>query len=194
MRLGALLPLFLACISIVGVCQNKEKEEVEFPSSAEIKLVLDQADRAFGTYESHLGLQEGVLPKKQIDQDKEVVAGWRQVSKLLSANRDLFNSHVGFLVIVDLDDASRNSGISSGQASLIAVRTLEENGDLLTAKSAISVAQVAQDDSALLYTVSENATQLYQRYLIADMYLKRQMSSSIDECAVAIKKLQGERK
>lgn len=191
MRSAALCFLFFAFVSAGAMCQSKES--VEFPSTAEIKLLLDQADRAFTIYESHLGLEEGILPKKQIEKDKEVVAGWHEVRRLLNTNSDLFNSHVGFLVIIDLDDASRNSGISSGQASLLALRSIQEKSDLTAAKSAVSVAQVAQDDSALLYTVSESATQLYQRYLVADMYLKRQMSSSLDECGEAIKKLSGKK-
>jgi hypothetical protein len=61
-------------------------------------------------------------------------------------------------------------------------------GDTTKANSMAHLAQSCSDVSTLIYTVSENADSLYQRYVEAEEQLATQGVETAQRCAAALKK------
>jgi hypothetical protein len=98
-----------------------------------------------------------------------------------------FNGPLGFSFFEWLDDADRNALLcgsgASGQATL---QMMAGNKD--KAETLLHLAQSCSAVSTLIYTVSENAGSLYQRYVEAEQQLAVQGAEVAEKCRDILKK------
>ena len=83
-----------------------------------------------------------------------------------------------------IDDADRNALLCASGASLQA----SQSKNTKEALALMNLAQSCQDASALIYTVSENAGSLYERYVEAEKQLATQGAEVAQKCADILKK------
>ena len=94
---------------------------------------------------------------------------------------------MGFAFFEWLDDADRNVLLcASGSASQSTMHMIA--GDTDKANILINLSKSCMDLSALIYTVSENAGSLYQRYVEAEEQLATQGSEVAQKCTDILKK------
>jgi hypothetical protein len=99
-----------------------------------------------------------------------------------------FNSFVGFDIATIIDDAARNVALISNQA---ATETLKEiTGGKITDKtdSLVTQMQNANGTGTLLYTISEDAAELYRKFLRWQCDALRESVNELGKCAGSIKK------
>jgi hypothetical protein len=166
--------------------QNSDKP---FPSNDEIKLLLTQADRAMEQYKAAINLEEAQFEKSSgqadaVAKDREVAANYEIMSKGMETKPQLFNSRFGFEIVTLLDDAVRNSLLCSTQAAMGIPRA----SGVSEAQSFLHLAQTCSDASTLLYTVSENAAALYEKYLAAAEVLENKTADVATKCTDILKK------
>jgi hypothetical protein len=137
------------------------------PTDDEINLMLSQLERAMDQYEVLIIQEDKLLAgvhEADTTTDKRLVDLWKMLNKGLRGSPQKFNSQGGFDLLILIDDAARNAALAATNASkqttqeIIAGRT--EKAELL-----VTLMQNASGTSTLLYTVSENCTALYQKYL-----------------------------
>lgn len=182
------LPL-LILVAYPCFAQNKDKP---FPSNDEIKLLLTQADRAMEQYKAAVNLEEAQFEKSTgeanaVAKDREVAANYEIMSKGMKTKPQLFNSRFGFEIVTLLDDAVHNSLLCSTQAAMD-IPLIPQASDLSKAQSFLHVAQACSDTSTLLYTVSENAAALYEKYLAAAEALENETADVATKCTDILKK------
>ena len=98
-----------------------------------------------------------------------------------------FNGPLGFAFFQWLDDADRNALLcGSGVSTQAALQMMAGNTD--KAHSLLHLAQSCTDVSTLIYTVSENAGALYQRYVEALAELAAQCAQTVEKCEGILKK------
>jgi hypothetical protein len=110
----------MVLLSTQLVSPQEQKEAHTFPTKDQIQLLLTQSDRAFDEYEQTLTQEAaagGDLGKSAI-KDKKLLVNARELLGRLKRSPDLFNSPGGFILVGDLDDASRNMSLCMGQAGL----------------------------------------------------------------------------
>jgi hypothetical protein len=166
--------------------QSKDKP---FPSSDDIKLLLTQADRAMEQYKTAVNLEEIQFGKSAdeanaVAKDREVAANYEIMSKGMKTKPQLFNSRFGFEIVTLLDDAVHNSLLCSTQAAM----GIPQTSGVSEAQSFLHVAQACSDTSTLLYTVSENAAALYEKYLAAAEALQNETADVATKCTDILKK------
>ena len=140
-------------------------------------------------YKAVVDLEERQLEKSSAEaaavaKDREVSAGYEIMSKGMKSKPQAFNSRFGFEIVTLLDDASRNSLLCSNQASL----RIPKSNSVSEAQTFLHLAQTCQDTSTLIYTVSENAAALYEKYLAAAEELENQSAEVAAKCADILKK------
>jgi hypothetical protein len=106
------------------------------------------------------------------------------MSKGMKAKPQLFNSRFGFEIVTLLDDAVHNSLLCSTQAAM----GIPTASDVSQAQSFLHLAQACSDTSTLLYTVSENAAALYEKYLAAAEVLENETADVATKCTDILKK------
>jgi hypothetical protein len=178
--------LFLLSPALVGRAQVPDKP---FPSNDEINLLLTQADRAIGQYKATLDLEKTRFEKSSAEaealaKDKEVSSGWDEMFKGMKIKPQAFNSRFGLEIVLLLDDASRNMLLCSNQASLL----IPQSGSVSEADTLLHLVQTCSDTSTLIYTVSENAAALYQKYLAAEAQLVSETAEVATKCTDILKK------
>ena len=138
-----------------------------FPTDDEINLVLTQTERAIQQYKPLIDREQVQMGKSATDavaKDRQVVEALELAVKTFKSQPQGFNSPLGFAFFQWLDDANRNALLcgssASGQATVQLIA-----GNRGKAESLIHLAQSCSDVSTLMYTVSENAGALYQRYV-----------------------------
>jgi hypothetical protein len=151
------------CFPSVG----QRGEELDFPTNAEISLMVTQTERAMDQYATLVQQQEKLLsgvPDVDTATDKRLIQMWKTVHKALQADPQKFNSELGFDLVTIIDDASRNASLTATSA---AKQTAQEiiAGHTDRAELYVTLMQNGSNASTLLYTVSENCTALYQKYL-----------------------------
>lgn len=150
--------------------------EKTFPTDAEINLVLTQTDRAIQPYKPLIDQEEtamGASGTDAIAHDRQVVSGLEMAVKAFEGKPRGFNGPLGFAFFEWLDDASRNAALcGSGTATQAMSQIMAGSTD--KASSLIHLAHACMDVSTLIYTVSENAGSLYQRYVTAEQDLATQ--------------------
>jgi hypothetical protein len=99
--------------------------------------------------------------------DRKVVQALETAAKALKTHPQMFNGPLGFTFFEWLDDASRNAALCASAANTEAAKYLMA-GDTSKADEMIHLSQSSTDVSTLIYTVSENAGSLYERYLKAE--------------------------
>jgi hypothetical protein len=164
--------------------------EKTFPTDAEINLVLTQTERAIQQYKPlidmeavHLG-QNGV---GTIAHDRQVVSGLEMAIKAFKGKPQGFNGPLGFAFFGWLDDASRNAALCAGGSSNQAMSEMMA-GNKDKTETLLHLAQTCADVSTLIYTVSENAGSLYQRYVTAEEGLAEQATEVAQKCTDILKK------
>jgi hypothetical protein len=107
--------------------------------------------------------------------------------KALKKQPQGFNGRGGFALFEWLDDASRNALLCStesfSQSSLNMVA-----GNVDKANEVLHLSQACIDASTLIYTVSENAGALYERYVAAEEKLAAKGLETTQRCVEALKK------
>lgn len=167
------------------------QDEKTFPSDSEIQLLLTQADRAMQQYKPLIDQEEFRLGKggaKAVAKDREVIEAIEMAVRTMTRKPQGFNSAAGFALFEWLDDASRNAMLCSTTSMLQSTGFLM-NGETSKATELIHLGQSCMDVSNLIYTVSENAGALYQRYVEAEQQLAEKAVSISQKCTDVLKEL-----
>jgi hypothetical protein len=167
---------------------QQKKEEHTPPTKDQIDLLLTQSERAFDVYEQTLTQEAaagGDLGKSAL-KDKELLVNARELLGRLKKSPDLFNSPGGFLLVGDLDDASRNMSLCMGQAGL-ASGTEAAAGNYHEGEQYLHLLKDCMDASTLLYTVSETAFNMYAQYLFDEREMMDKAVSALQECTNVLK-------
>lgn len=170
---------------------TRAQDNRDFPSNDEINLVLTQTDRAVQQYkaaidqeQSHIGSNADEIAA--VDRDRQVVKALDVALTALKKNPQGFNGPAGFYVILWLDDADRNALLCASQAlsqaSLTAV-----GGNVNAADSLVDFSRTCMDASSLLYTVSENASSLYTRYVENEEKVAQEGLEAAQKCVAILK-------
>jgi hypothetical protein len=178
---------------LVGLATIGQAQEAVFPTNDEIQLVLTQADRAMQQYkllidqeELHFGKSSAEI--EAVAKDREVVRAIEMAVQVLKKNPQGFNSAGGFALFEWLDDASRNAMVCSSSFSVQATTTLM-NGEISKATELIHLGQSCLDASNMIYTVSENAGALYERYAKTSQKLAADGAKILQQCTDTLKKM-----
>ena len=179
-----------------GDAEDQRSRE-QFPTEEQIKLLLTQAERAFDQYESSIKLENqlsgGDLPsdlQSMISKDREVLKMGRAVIGDIQKNPKSFNSPLGFLLIGQLDDASRNMAICDGQAGMEAADAIQK-ANTTEGFSKLHIAQACLSSSVLLQTVSETAFNMYSQYLLANYQLYQRTFETMQKTSEALRTCDG---
>ena len=108
------------------------------------------------------------------------------MSKGMSAQPQKFNSPFGFEFVLLLDDASRNAALCNADAIQKGIKTTMA-GDTRAAQDYLQLAQSCTSVSSLLYTISENAGALYQRYVNGEASLAMDAFNTMNKCLDTLK-------
>lgn len=175
---------------LLGVSFASAQTDKSFPTNDEIQLVLTQTERAMQQYKPLIGQQEirmGKTATEAVVKDRQVVEALELAVKTFKSQPQGFNGPLGFAFFQWLDDASRNALLcgssASGQATVQLIA-----GNREKAESLIHLAQSCSDMSTLIYTVSENAGALYQRYAGGMAQLVGQATETAQQCVEVLKK------
>lgn len=164
--------------------------EKTFPTDDEINLVLTQTERAIQQYKPLIDQEEIQMGKSGIHavaHDRQVVNALEMAVKAFKGKPKGFNGPLGFTFFEWLDDADRNAALcGSGASGQAALQMMAGNKD--KAESLLHLAQSCMDVSTLIYTVSENAGSLYQRYVEAEQQLAVQATEVAEKCTDILKK------
>ncbi len=189
------MPLFPCTSALVlltisfAIAANAQTEKT-FPTDDEINLMLTQTERAIQQYKPLIDQQELQMGKSATDagaNDRQVVSALETAVKALHVKPQRFNGPLGFNVFEWLDDADRNALLcGSGASTQATLQMMAGNKDKAT--SLLHLAQSCSDVSTLIYTVSENAGSLYQRYVEAEQQLAVQAAEVAEKCTEILKK------
>jgi len=185
LRIAVTLVLTLCCVNVAY-----SQDEPAFPTVDEIKLLLTQTDRAMKSYKPLIDQEEKWLGKTGADaiaKDRQVVHALEIALEALQKRPDGFNSALGFAFFEWLDDASRNA-LLCASTSLSQATTLMMAGETNKASGLANLAQSCMDAANLIYTVSENAGALYDRYVRREQKLAEDSFSVAQKCTDALKK------
>jgi hypothetical protein len=178
----------LLVISFALVAEGQT--EKTFPTNDEINLVLTQTERAMEQYKPLIDQQEIQMDKSYTDavgRDRQVVNALELAVKAFKEKPQGFNGPLGFAFFEWLDDATRNALLCGTAASTQgALQMMAGNRD--KANSLLHLAQSCADVSTLIYTVSENAGALYQRYVSGEEQLAVQSVDMVEKCTDILKK------
>lgn len=161
-----------------------------FPTDDEITLVLTQTERAMQQYKPLIDqqtLQIGKIATDAGTNDRQVVSALETAVKMLRGHPQGFNGPLGFNLFEWLDDASRNAALcAGGSLNQVTAEVIAGNRDKL--ESLLRLGQACTDASTLIYTVSENAGSLYQRYVMAERDLASQAAEVAQHCTNILRK------
>jgi len=171
--------------------QKEQKEEHSFPTQDQIQLLLTQSGRAFDIYELAIEqeTQAGGKIAQAVAKDREVLTAARDLLARLKKAPDSFNGPAGFLLVGNLDDASRNMSVCMGQAGM------ESGFDGMAGNASegqryLHLVQTCLDASTLLYTVSETAFNMYSESLLAQDAMTKRAMSTLEGCVNLLKQNQ----
>jgi len=180
---------YASTLVVLTVAANAQTDKT-FPTDAEINLVLTQTERAIQQYKPLIDQEEAQMGKSAADavaNDRQVVNALETAVKSFKGQPQKFNGPLGFAFFEWLDDADRNALLcGSGAATQAAVQMMDGNKE--KAASLLHLAQSCSDVSTLIYTVSENAGSLYQRYAAAEQDLAEQATEVAKKCSDILKK------
>jgi hypothetical protein len=187
LRRAIILVLLFVSVTTIGRAQ-----EATFPND-EIQLLLTQADRAMQQYKPLIDQEElqfgkGSAEVEAVAKDHQVVKSIEMTVQVLRKNPQGFNRAAGFALFEWLDDASRNALVCSSSFVMQATVTLT-NGEINKASQLIHLGQSCMDVSNLIYTVSENAGALYERYAKASQKLAADGAKIAQQCTDTLKKM-----
>jgi hypothetical protein len=189
------MPLFRCASALVlltisfAVVANAQTEKT-FPTDDEINLVLTQTERAMQQYKLLVDQEEIQMGKSYADavaRDRQVVNALEMAVKAFKGKPQGFNGPLGFAFFEWLDDADRNAVLCGSGASMGAAQSMMA-GDTNKASALLDLSQSCTYVSTLIYTVSENAASLYQRYVEAEEQLAVQGAEIAQKCTDILKK------
>lgn len=187
-RIHPTFALVLLTISFAFVAHAQT--EKTFPTDDEINLVLTQTDRAMQEYKPLIDQEEiliGKTAKDAVATDRKLVSTLETAVKAFRTKPQAFNGPLGFAFFEWLDDADRNALLcASGAASQSTLHMIA--GDTGNANTLLNLSKSCMDVSSLIYTVSENAGSLYQRYVEAEEQLAAQSGEVAQKCVDILKK------
>jgi hypothetical protein len=178
-------------VILCGANLARSQDEPAFPTENEVKLLLIQADRAMKSYKPLIDEEESRLGKsgaEAVTKDRQVFQAIEIAIDTLQKRPDGFNSPAGFALFEWLDDASRNALLCSS-TSLTQATTLMMTGETSKATGFMHLAQSCMDVANLIYTISENAGALYERYVKAEQQLAQKSFDVSQRCTDALKKM-----
>lgn len=183
------LGMMLLLSTAVANAQQEKEEEHSFPTEDRIQLLLTQSERAFGTYEQVIEqeIQAGGDIAKAAPKDREVLTAAHDLLSRLKKSPDGFNGPAGFLLVGDLDDASRNMSVCMGQAGMQS-GFQGMAGNVSEGQRYLHLVQAFMDASVLLYTVSETAFNMYAEFLLAQDQMTKRATSGFEQCVNVLKK------
>jgi hypothetical protein len=180
-------------LCLLGLCcagSRAQKQDANFATDEEIKLLLTQTDRAIQQYKPLLDVEEKLFGKdgeEAVTKDRQVVNGIEMAIKAFGKNPQAFNGPLGFTFFEWLDDVDRNALLcASGAATESVVSMLA--GDKDKSETQIHLSNSCLDVSTLIYTVSENAGALYARYIDGEEKLAQQGYDVAQKCTELLKK------
>jgi hypothetical protein len=177
--------LFLASILTCPLADSQEDKT--FPTDDEIRLVITQTERALPDYTATVTLEEKLAGQPtDVENDKRVLDGLAVMSKGISAQPQKFNSPIGFEFVLLLDDASRNASLCNADAIQKGIKVTMA-GDTRAAQDYLQLAQACTSVSNLIYTISENAGALYQRYVNGEESLAMDAFNTMNKCIATLK-------
>ncbi len=188
-----MLPLRCACILallLTSVAAVNAQADKPFPTNDEINLLLTQADRAIQQYKPLIDQEEIQMGKTYVQavaNDRHVVDALETAVKAFKSKPQAFNGPLGFVFFAWLDDADRNALLCASGASIQATQA-DDKGK---AFALLHLAQSCQDASTLIYTVSENANTVYEKYVEAEEQLAGQAADAVQQCTAIPKKSGG---
>jgi len=164
---------------------SQEDKPADLPSDTEIKLVMAQARQAFEQYKSVVPHAEQLLGKEPFEPDRLLLEHWEKTAKTIGPNPQGFNSEAGLDVLVDLDDAARNTALCSDQAS---TAVLNDISNLHSQKSQLllELHQSCLGASKQLFSASENANALYTRYVTWQRQSSGKAAEALAQCNEAL--------
>lgn len=183
------LALLLACPPLFSA---DHPNKLSFPDDSQINLLVTQSERAFETYENAIKQEKlglGDQGPESAARDREILTRARQYLSKLKSNPQGFNSPVGFLLVIDLDDASRNMAVCMGQSALVS-STHAISGNVSAAQSDLLLYQTCMGASQLLENVSETAVTMYEQYLLANLSLQQKQEKALGKGADILNKQQ----
>jgi hypothetical protein len=175
---------------------SRAQDKATFPTDDEIQLLLTQTDRAMQQYKPLIDQEELQLGKRSAEavvKDRQVIQAVETVVQALTKQPQGFNSPAGFAFFEWLDDATRNALLCS-QTAMSQAAMLMMEGNARDALPFMHLSQSCMDTSNLIYTVSENAGSLYDRYVKAEQDLANKCVSVAEKCNDALKKAAPEKK
>jgi hypothetical protein len=187
---------FTLTVLLIVAWPCSAKDETKFPTDDEIQLLLTQADRAMRQYKPLIDEEERQLGKagaEAVAKDRQVVKAVETAIDVLKKQLQGFNSPAGFALFEWLDDATRNAMLCS-QTAMSQSMLFMMAGDTDKANHLIHLSQACMDASTLIYTVSENAGSLYERYVKAEQDLADKGFRVSQECTETLKKMAAEKK
>lgn len=132
-------------------------------------------------------IQLGESYKDAAAKDRQTVSSLEMAVKAFKRKPQAFNGPLGFAFFEWLDDAERNAALcSSGAATQADLQQMAGNID--KARSLLHLSQSCLDVSILIYTVSENAGSLFERYVSAEEQLAIQGAEVAEKCTDILKK------
>jgi hypothetical protein len=187
--------LLLGVIFLFSLWPCSAQEKATFPTDDEIQLLVTQAERAMKQYSPLIDMEKGELGTngaEAVAKDRQVVQAIEGAIDILKKKPQGFNSPAGFLLSEWLDDATRNAMLCSQTAMSDAIM-LAIAGKLAGTEPLIELSKSCMDVSNLIYTISENAGALYERYARAEQDLAQQAYDTFQKCAAALKKVPSEK-
>jgi hypothetical protein len=191
MKSSASAVLFVAaCLTAVTfpAATRAQKPDSGFATHDEVTLLVTQTKRAVTDYTDAVAL-EGELAKdpEEIENDKKLIDGLNLYTKALSTDPNKFNRVEALPFVLMLDDASRDASLCFGSAMQSGMKALAAHDSEL-AENYLALANKCTAASSSLYTVSENAAALYQKFLNAFDDLAHKAVDEMDRCTDVLKK------
>jgi len=187
--------ILTALLIVLFVPAIHAQKETTFPTDDEIQLLLTQTDRAMKQYKPLIDEEERRLAKAGTDavaKDRQVVKAVETAVQLLTKQPQGFNGPVGFSLFEWLDDATRNALLCS-QGAMSQSTMLLMAGKTDDALQMMQLSKSCMDASTLIYTVSENAGSLYERYVKGEQDLANGGANGLEKCVEALKKTAGKK-
>jgi len=181
------LRILLILLSPTLLFASQADKPSEPPSDTEIKLALAEAKHAFEQYKTVIAHGEQLLGKDVFQQDRMLLDHWETTSKAVTQNPQSFDSELGFDLLMDLDDAARNTALCADQSSTL---VLNDINNLHSQKSQLllELHQSCMDSSKSLFAASENTNVLFLRYVKWQKQAAAQAAEAAARCADALKK------
>lgn len=170
-----------------GNCQEEEIDK-SFPKNEEIRLLVTQTDRAVTQYEKTIDLEATLLGgDKAVANDRRIILGLKTFVTALTKTPQKFNGPETFQLILMLDDASRNASLCYGESIQQGLNAVMSH-TATSAEQYLILAQSCSGVSNSFYSVSENATALYQRYVNWLSDTADQAVKTMNDCVETLKK------